>query len=93
MVEGITIAVADIAAPLAVGLILWVLKSSQTSKKEIVGSVNALSVKVGETNGRMGKLEIGLESHIKQDDERHDNIQREQNGMWQAIGKRKTDHV
>lgn len=91
MADIVSISVADVAASVTVGLILWGIKSVSSGRKEIVGSVTELSKHVAQTNGRIGRLEVGLDAHIKQDDERHDGVTREQDAMWRELGKRKGD--
>jgi hypothetical protein len=83
--DSISISVADVAASLTVGLILWGIKSVSVGRKEIVGSVERLGLKVAETNGRVIKLETEIVDHIKQDDKEFQRLADEQEKQWEKI--------
>ena len=79
------IVVADVAAPLIVAGIVWILTTSRSARKEIVSSVNALGIKVNETNGRVIKLETEIADHVRQDDKEFARIADEQKDQWEKI--------
>jgi len=83
--ESISISVADVAASLTVGLILWGINVVSSGRKEIVKSVDALAVKVNETNGRVIKLETEISDHVKQDDKEFHRIAADQKDQWSQI--------
>ena len=83
--DSISISVADVAASLTVGLILWGIRSLSLGRKEIVKSVTDLAVKVNETNGRVIKLETEITDHIKQDDKTFQRIEDGQKDQWNKI--------
>lgn len=88
--ESISISVADVAASLTVGLILWGIRSVSSGRKEIVQSVDRLGEKVNETNGRVIKLETEIEGHIKYDDQRFEHQDKTNEKMWEQIERRKS---
>ena len=83
--DTIPISVADVAASVTVGLILWGIKSVSSGRKEIVSSVTALSQHVAETNGRLLKLESEMISHEKLDDERHADEKQDRQNIWEKL--------
>ena len=83
--EPISISVADVAASLTVGLILWGIKSVSSGRKEIVKSVNDLGVKVNETNGRVIKLETEIADHVRQDEKEFQRLAADQKDQWSQI--------
>lgn len=87
--EALSISVADVAASLTVGLILWGIRSVSSGRKEIVQSVDRLSEKVAETNGRVIKLETEIESHIKYDDQRFEHQDKTNEKLWENIDRRR----
>lgn len=85
MTETLSISVADVAASLTVGLILWGIRSVSSGRKEIVQSVNDLGVKVNETNGRVIKLETEIADHVRQDEKEFQRLADEQKDQWTQI--------
>lgn len=83
--EAVSISVADVAASLTVGLILYGIASVSSGRKEIVKSVNDLGTKVAETNERASKLETEISYHIKQDDREFQRLSDEQKDQWEKI--------
>jgi uncharacterized membrane-anchored protein YhcB (DUF1043 family) len=72
-----------------IGTIIWwgilrfihINDTVSISLKDIVDSLNKI-------NGRLGKTEIRLELHEKQDDERYDNINKDYDYMQELIERR-----
>ena len=83
------ISIADVASSVTAGLILVAIKASLGNRKEIVGSLERLGLHVAENNGRIGKVEISIQAHTKEDGIRFDGIQRENDAMWRELGRRK----
>ena len=83
--DSISISVADVAASLTVGLIMWGIKVLSSGRKEIVQSVDRLGEKVNETNGRVIKLETEMSQHVQQDEKEFQRIEAGQKAQWDAI--------
>lgn len=68
-----------LAAIAAVGVVAW------WGLRRIIDALDKIDARLGQINGRVGKMETWQGMHEKQDDERHERFDHETDALWIAV--------
>lgn len=68
-----------LAAIAAVGVVAW------WGLRRIIDALDNIDARLGQINGRVGKMETWQGMHEKQDDERHDLVEKTTDALWMAV--------
>lgn len=71
-----------LAGVAAVGIVSW------WGIRRIVESLDSIDKRLGTINGRVGKMETWQGMHERQDDERHEHIDKATDALWVAVRTR-----
>lgn len=70
----------------AIGVVGWfAIRRIIEGQDKILAAQVTTNERLGQINGRVGKAETRMEMHEKQDEERHEQMEREQMRIWAAI--------
>lgn len=70
------------------GVSWWGIRRIVSGQDQIAETLTDISDRLGHINGRVGKMETHIELHEKQDDERHEHIEKETDALWSAVRHR-----
>jgi|CXWL01.1.fsa_nt_gi hypothetical protein len=68
-----------LAAITSVGVVAW------WGLKRIIDALDKIDARLGQINGRVGKMETWQGMHERQDDERHEHIDKATDALWVAV--------
>lgn len=71
-----------LAGVAGVGIVSW------WGIRRIVESLDSIDKRLGTINGRVGKMETWQWMHERQDDERHEHIDKATDALWVAVRTR-----
>lgn len=71
-----------LAGVAAVGIVSW------WGIRRIVESLDSIDKRLGQINGRVGKMETWQGMHERHDDERHEHIDKATDALWVAVRTR-----
>ncbi len=63
----------------SIGAVIW------WGVRQIVAELKKINDRLNIINGRVGKMETWKDGHEKQDDERHEHLDKETDALWTAI--------
>ena len=79
--EGVIIAILA-----AIGVVAWWgIRRVVTGQDAINSKLETISDRLGQINGRVGKSETWQVQHEKYDDERHEQIEKETDKLWDVV--------
>lgn len=68
-----------LAAIAGVGVVSW------WGLRRIIDALDNIDKRLGQINGRVGKMETWQSMHEKTDDERHDQVEKTTDALWMAV--------
>ncbi len=71
-----------LAGVAGVGVVSW------WGIRRIVDALDKIDARLGQINGRVGKMETWQGMHERQDDERHEHIDKVTDALWVAVRSR-----
>lgn len=76
-------------ALLVLSVVGWGLRRLVAGQDETNKTLVTISDRLGQINGRVGKMETRQDMHEKHDDERHTEIGKEHDALWAAVNGRR----
>lgn len=71
-----------LAAVASVGIVAW------WGLQRIIAALDEINRRLGQINGRVGKMETWQEMHERADDERHEQVEKVTDALWIAVRTR-----